>query len=404
MSLEFFKNGQYREQKIAAWVAVGLLVFISAFLWAPSRDGLEAVYALGLFIPLLCLLPWRKPSLAQYGGGFTLLGVVFAGYSAITAFWAPHADPGFFILQFFILATWLCGLGWMAQRGLIDVATIIKTLLLVGAVMSVINLIVFYSVNPWVERLEGWSVTRNPNHIGSVYGVLTLLAYIEWLRATTLKQSVYYLCCIALLVISVLASQSRAAFVGLVVLMPVAAMLYCRSSRKWLLHFAVLLVLAAVVYVMRDQVQELLLARGISVRDVIWAEVFARGVQEHAIWGLGLEKEGRIVLSDGAVYNHAHNAWLDMFYRTGVVGLVLSVVYVGYLLRQALGRREFYPLVLWFIFGCIYSMVDSRGFFWQIDPKWFCIWLPAGLLGALISAQRNNLFAAQSAAGEQDNS
>jgi O-antigen ligase len=186
--------------------------------------------------------------------------------------------------------------------------------------------------------------------------------------------------------------------------MPVAAMLYCRSSRKWLLHFAALLVLAAVVYVMRDQVQELLLARGISVRDVIWAEVFARGVQEHAIWGLGLEKEGRIVLSDGAVYNHAHNAWLDMFYRTGVVGLVLSVVYVGYLLRQALGRREFYPLVLWFIFGCIYSMVDSRGFFWQIDPKWFCIWLPAGLLGALISAQRNNLFAAQSAAGEQDNS
>jgi hypothetical protein len=404
MSLEFFKNGQYREQKIAAWVTVGLLVFISAFLWAPSRDGLEAVYALGLFIPLLCLLPWRKPSLAQYGGGFTLSGLVFAGYSAITAFWAPHADPGFFILQFFILATWLCGLGWMAQRGLIDVATIIKTLLLVGAVMSVINLVVFYSVNPLVERLEGWSVTRNPNHIGSVYGVLTLLAYIEWLRAATLKQSVYYLCCIALLVISVLASQSRAAFVGLLVLMPVAAMLYCRSSRKCLLHFAALLVLAAVVYVMRDQVQELLLARGISLRDVIWAEVFARGVQEHAIWGLGLEKEGRIVLSDGAVYNHAHNAWLDMFYRTGVVGLVLSVVYVGYLLRQALGRREFYPLVLWFIFGCIYSMVDSRGFFWQIDPKWFCIWLPAGLLGALISAQRHNLFAAQPAAGEQDNS
>lgn len=404
MSLAFFTNGKYREQKIAAWLTVGLIGFVTAFLWAPSRDGLETVYALGLFIPLLCLLPWRKPSLAEYGGVFTLLGLLFAGYSAITAFWAPDADPDFFILQFFILAIWLCGLGWMAQRGLINVATIIKALLLVGTIMSVINLVVFYSANPLIARLEGWSVTRNPNHIGSVYGVLALLAYIEWLRATGLKQNIYYLGCIILLVSSVLASQSRAAIIGLVVLMPVAAMLYCRSSRKWLLHFAALLVLAAVVYVLRDHVHELLFARGASVRDVIWAEVFARGMQDHAMWGLGLEKEGRIGLSDGTVYNHAHNAWLDMFYRTGVVGLVLSVIYFGYLLRHTLGRREFYPLLLWFVFGCIYSLVDSRGFFWQIDPKWFCIWLPAGLLGALISAQRNNLFAAHSTATEQENS
>lgn len=404
MSLAFFTNGKYREQKIAAWLSVGLIGFVTAFLWAPSRDGLETVYALGLFIPLLCLLPWRKPSLAEYGGVFTLLGLLFAGYSAITAFWAPDADPDFFILQFFILAIWLCGLGWMAQRGLIEVATIIKALLLVGTIMSVINLVVFYSANPLIARLEGWSVTRNPNHIGSVYGVLTLLAYIEWLRTTTLKQSMIFFSCIVLLVISVFASQSRAAIIGLVVLVPVAAMLYCRSSPKWLLQIAVLLVLAAVIYVVRDQVHELLFARGASVRDVIWAEVFARGMQDHAIWGLGLEKEGRIVLSDGTVYNHAHNAWLDMFYRTGVVGLVLSVIYFGYLLRHALGRREFYPLLLWFGFGCIYSLVDSRGFFWQIDPKWFCIWLPAGLLGALISAQRNNLFAAHSTATEQENS
>lgn len=404
MSLAFFTNGKYREQKIAAWLSVGLIGFVTAFLWAPSRDGLETVYALGLFIPLLCLLPWRKPSLAEYGGVFTLLGLLFAGYSAITAFWAPDADPDFFILQFFILAIWLCGLGWMAQRGLIEVATIIKALLLVGTIMSVINLVVFYSANPLIARLEGWSVTRNPNHIGSVYGVLTLLAYIEWLRTTTLKQSMIFFSCIVLLVISVFASQSRAAIIGLVVLVPVAAMLYCRSSPKWLLQIAVLLVLAAVIYVVRDQVHELLFARGASVRDVIWAEVFARGMQDHAIWGLGLEKEGRIVLSDGTVYNHAHNAWLDMFYRTGVVGLVLSMIYFGYLLRHTLGRRELYPLLLWFVFGCIYSLVDSRGFFWQIDPKWFCIWLPAGLLGALISAQRNNLFAAHSTATEQENS
>lgn len=403
MSLAFVSNAQFREQKIAAWVSIGLLVFISAFIWAPSRDGLEAIYALGFFIPMLCLLPWRKPSVAAYGGWFTLLGLLYGGYSAVTTFWAPEPNPGFFILQFFILASWLCGLGWMAQRGLINVATIIKLLVIVGAIMSIINLIVFYAANPFTERLEGWSVTRNPNHIGSIFGVLTLLAYIEWLRSATLKQSSYYLLCVVLIIVSVLASQSRAAISGLVVLMPVAALLYCRNMNKWLLQLGVLLVLVAIAYAFRDEVCDLLFARGISLRDMIWLEVFNRTVQDFAIWGIGLEEEGRITLLDGSIFNHAHNAWLDMFYRTGLVGVALSVIYFIYLLRHSLTRRECYPLLLWLIFGCIYSLFDSRGFFWQIDPKWFCIWLPAGLIGAVVNVQHNDLSSSRSTEIVQEN-
>lgn len=407
MSLAFVSNAQFREQKIAAWVSIGLLVFISAFIWAPSRDGLEAIYALGFFIPMLCLLPWRKPSVAAYGGWFTLLGLLYGGYSAVTTFWAPEPNPGFFILQFVILASWLCGLGWMAQRELINVTTIIKLLIIVGAIMSIINLIVFYAENPFTERLEGWSVTRNPNHIGSIFGVLTLLAYIEWLRSATLKQSSYYLLCVVLIIVSVLASQSRAAISGLVVLMPVAALLYCRNMNKWLLQLGVLLVLVAIAYAFRDEVCDLLFARGISLRDMIWLEVFNRTVQDFAIWGIGLEEEGRITLQDGSIFNHAHNAWLDMFYRTGLVGVALSVIYFIYLLRHSLTRRECYPLLLWLIFGCIYSLFDSRGFFWQIDPKWFCIWLPAGLIGAVVnvqvSAQHNDLSSSRSTEIVQEN-
>lgn len=390
MVLEFFKNGMYREQKIASWVAVGLIVFVTAFLWAPSRDGLEVIYAFAFFIPMLCLLPWRKPSLGEYGGRFTLFGLLFAGYSAITAFWAPDSDPGFFILQFFILATWLCGLGWMAQRDLINVSNIIKVLVVAGTLLSIINLIVFYSTNPFVQRLEGWSVTRNPNHIGSIFGILVLLSYVEWLRSKGLKQNLWYLGCAAIIFLSVLASQTRAAFIGLALLMPVAACFYCRSLGKWLLQLLVVLFAAVVVHIYREEIQTILFGRGLSIRDVIWAEVYTRSLQDHFLWGMGLEKEGRITLSDGTVFNHAHNAWLDIFYRTGLIGLLLSVVYFGYLLRHVLCHRELYPLMLWLVFGCIYSLVDSRGFFWQIDPKWFCIWLPAGLIGALIS--RSNLI------------
>jgi hypothetical protein len=404
MSLDFFKNGAYREKKISSWVAVGFIVFTTAFLWAPSRDGLEGIYALAIFIPMLCLLPWRKPSLAEYGGTFTLLGLLFAGYSAVTAFWAPDPDPGFFILQFFILASWLCGLGWMAQRELIDLPNAIKILIEVGTVLSIINLIAFYVSSPLFERLQGWSVTRNPNHIGSVFGILTLLAYIEWLRAQGFKQSLWLFCCMVILLASVLASQTRAAFIGLALLMPFAAFVYCRNFGKWLLQLVAVLLVAILIYSYRELVQEILFARGLSIRDVIWSEVFARSLQDHTLLGIGLEKEGRIVLTNGAVFNHAHNAWLDMFYRTGLVGMLLSVIYLGYLFRHALCHRELYPLLLWLAFGCIYSLVDSRGFFWQIDPKWFCIWLPAGLIGALISAKCNDLRALRSAATQQEQS
>lgn len=389
MSLAFINNSVFRERKIAGWVRGGLLVFITAFLWAPSRDGLEAVYALALFIPLLCVLPWRRPLSEEYGGRFTLLALVFAGYSTTTAFWAPDSNPGFFILQFFILATWLCGLGWMARHGLVNLPLIFKALLLVGSLMSITNLVVFYSAHPLAERLEGWSVTRNPNHIGALYAVLTLLAYIEWLRATDFKQNGWYLLSATVLILSVLASQSRAPLIGLALLMPVAALLYCRSRSKWLLQGAFLLAIFAVAYWFRAPIEELLFARGLSVRDAIWTDVWAQSLQ-HPLWGLGLEKEGRITLSDGMVFNHAHNAWLDMFYRTGLVGVILSVIYFAYLMRHALGQPELRPLLLWFVLGCIYSLVDSRGFFWQIDPKWFCIWVPAGLMGALINAQRHH--------------
>lgn len=404
MSLAFFTSSNRREQCIAAWVSVGFVVFVTAFLWAPSRDGLEAIYALAFFIPMLLLLPWRKPSLAQYGGNFTLLGLLFAGYSAATAFWAPKANPGFFILQWVILASWLCGLAWMAQRKLINLPRLSQYLIAVGTLLSIINLLVFYSQHPFAMRLEGWSVTRNPNHIGSIFGILTLLSYIEWLRAKTPRQNLWYLSCCAILFASVLASQTRAAFIALALLMPLAAFLYCRSPGKWLLQAVAVLLAAALAYVYREQIHTLLFARGLSIRDIIWREVLAISLENNPLLGIGLEKEGRITLSDGSVFNHAHNAWLDIFYRTGAIGLGLSMLYFGYLLRHSLCHREFYPLLLWLVFGCIYSLVDSRGFFWQIDPKWFCIWLPAGLLGALINAQSHHSRAVRPAATQQETS
>lgn len=79
--LRVLTNQALREQKILRWASVGLPIFITAFVWAPSRDGLEGVYALAFFLPMLLVLPRQKPQLNHYGGMPTLIAILFAGYA-----------------------------------------------------------------------------------------------------------------------------------------------------------------------------------------------------------------------------------------------------------------------------------------------------------------------------------
>jgi len=390
MTFSFIMDRAYREQKIKSWAGIGLLVFISAFLWAPSRDGLEAIYAIAFFIPMLCVLPWRAFNFHIYGGWFTLWALLFGGYSALTTLWAPVSNLGYFILQWLILAIWLCGLSWLAIEKRIDVQKIMQVVISCGALVSIISLIYFYKDHPIGARLEGWSTNSNPNNIGSVFGVVALLAYMNWLQAKTAKQNVLAFLCLVLILPSLLFSQSRSSLLAFCILAPVC-LWWCKPSRsKIYAHIAALLFLLIAVVYGWDTLSDLLLDRGSSYRDVIWADVLSRSIQNHVFIGQGLEKEGRIIIPNVDVFNHAHNPWLDAFYRTGLIGFLLQLIGFIYVLRHFSMSKVLFPLYMWLFFGIIYTFVDSRGFFWQIDPKWFCYWLPVGLIGALISAEKLN--------------
>ncbi len=139
MAMGFITDRAYREQKVQSWTSIGLLVFISAFVWAPSRDGLEGIYALAFFLPMLCVLPWRKPEFHVYGGWFSVLSLGFGAYAALTSLWAPVASLGFFMQQWLILAVWLCGVSWLACAEKINTQQIMQVLIVVGAVGSLVN-------------------------------------------------------------------------------------------------------------------------------------------------------------------------------------------------------------------------------------------------------------------------
>lgn len=377
-------KSEWREEKLLAWAFGGLWVFVTAFLWSPSRDGLEAIYALGVFIPVLFVLSWSRMALYFRCGWYFFLATAYSSYAALTTLWAAEPDVGYFTLQVVVLFVWLYGVVWVLSLKQMDVGLLLDRLIVVGILVGISMLAVFYLKNDFSSRLEGWSVLRNPNLVGAAFGALTLFAYLKWLDTKGFKGGAKYFSALVLLIIPMVMSQSRGAMLALIVVAALALFYRQPSRAKIALHLLGLGVVVLLILIKRDEVLVVFSSRlDDGDRLTVWTEIFSRAVSEHFWFGIGLEKEGRIIIPDIDVFNHAHNAWLDVFYRTGFVGLLLALAHLFYLLNKFSSSKQLLPLYLWLLYGCLTAMVDSRGFFWQIDARWFMYWIPAGLITGL---------------------
>jgi O-antigen ligase len=391
MKLSFFTNRQYREEKILNWIAVGLLFFITSFVWTPSRDGVKTVFALGFLLPLLCVLPFRKPDFQFYGGWFTGLALIFATYATLTSIWSPDPNIDFFIIQWMVLAVWLCGVNWLVSQRFINWHYIVELLLLLGCVFGLVNLLVFYGDNALASRLSGLFVARNPNELGALFGILSLLAFCQWLKSNTFKLSIHYGLIVVCLLIPLVLCQCRGALLALAITSLLACFYIGMSKQKMVILAGLAMLSVLALAVSWNQLTVLSPDRfGSGFRDIIWQEVFSRSVNEHLLFGVGLEKEGRIIIPDVDVFHHAHNVWLDTFYRTGLIGLILALIHVFYVLQKFKPSETLTPLYLWLMFGLIASMFDYRSFFWEIDFKWFLFWIPVGLISAMQIQEKNS--------------
>ncbi len=372
-----------RESKLYSWAFGGLWIFITAFLWSPSRDGLEAVFALVFFIPMLMLLPWRKPVFHQYGGWFSVSALAYAGWSCLTSLWG--GETGFFILQWLVLASWLLGSAWVLQKKPLDWDKFLHWFLLVGAVTALMNIAVFYWSHPLAARLEGITIARAPTLVGQVYGLVVLIGILLSWRTQCFKCALgLSLACIPALAALGL-SQSRGPLLSLVLVL-VIGLIWLRPGWRILLAQSLAGLLALCVLFLVFPLDQLLLGRGASFRDQIWWDVIAQMRTQPSLFllGAGMGESTDIMTSIGP-YHHAHNAWLDILYRTGIVGLGLAVVHLVLLLQSARHHPQLAPLTLWLVYGCGCLLVDSRSLFWEIDAKWLLYWIPAALLAAQLS-------------------
>jgi hypothetical protein len=404
----FFSDRDWREDRVAAYASVGILFFLTSFFWAPTRDFMHVVYGLSFFAPVLLVLLLRKPNFDQYGGWFTGLGLLYAGYAAISTFWSAAPRFDFFAQHLLFLAVWLAGTSWLASQRKLDATKLYRVLIIAGAIASIAYQVAFhfqgYPLSYETElktRLGSlyYGVIRNPNGFAVVFGSTTLLAYIWWLQGKGWRECSGRFALLLVNASAVLAAQSRGPILALAFALGLGFALYRGPSRKWLTHGSLAVLALGTIAVASQQdwlvshFQDRVNSR--AYRPQIWEYVVDQSAKEHLLLGAGLPKTTRLFVpslqTDLPFVQHAHNAYIDAFYWTGLVGLLLMLAHMAYVLRHWSNAHHLLPLFLWFAFGCLTAVVDRPGFFEHLNTHWFVYWIPAGLIGALVMAEKQKI-------------
>lgn len=375
------------------WASKGFYIFLFAFLLAPSRDGLQIIYLLAFFLPVSLLLLSSRFDFYAYGGGMTLAALSYAAFSTISTLWGAHPKEFiFFVLQWWVLATWLIGVCLIFLNTEINIEKIIFWLVVIGVLVIASTILYFFLVIdssfPMRNRLSGWNAFRNANEIGSFCGVIALLALIMALRSSSLISATKFYTLALFACGGLLISLSRGAILALIISVPFIIALIRPPLKIWLPPVILCVVSVLLVLSLTDIFTFYMSGRaeGLGGRSAIWDEIIFRS-QDNLLAGIGLSKDSTIFLSNGEEFNHAHSAWLDILYRTGVIGFLLVLVHLATVLRKFSSAKELLPLYAWLIYGCLCGFFDGRTLFWEIGAKWFFYWIPAGLIAAIVTKQ-----------------
>jgi O-antigen ligase len=221
-------------------------------------------------------------------------------------------------------------------------------------------------------------------------GVIALLAVNIALNSLSIKRSSIFYLIAAIACAGLLASFSRGALLAFIIMFFVAILIVRPPLKIWLPPLVVGVIAVILILIFTD------IANGFGGRSIaleqredVW-QFALHEVSKHFLIGIGMAKNTYINVPGVDIFNHAHNAWIDTLFRTGVVGLLLSLLSLTVVLKRFSTDRKLVPLYLWLGYGCICRLVDSRCLFWQIDAKWFLYWLPLGLIIASIAAAGHN--------------
>lgn len=377
------------EKKLISWAAGGVLVFLFAFLWAPSRDGLQVVFLFSLFIPL-CLFYIKHPRKILLQNKINSVALLYAAYASISSLWGEAADLGYFAFIFFVLFLWLSSVSLVYLYGFSITSKQLLYFCCFGAIFSIANTAYYHFFVKFItvfdNRVWGWNVFRNPNEFGAACGVISLVAFSMGLQLKSIWRAYGLFSIAAFCFIGLLASFSRSALLAYAITAIFALLIIRPAFKIWapLLIAAFLSLICAFILL---KLHIYFQGRGdlSGGRIVIWSYLFDH-INDYFWFGKGMSKDtATYIPSLDLSLNHMHSAWLDTLYRTGFLGLVLILWHAFEIIRRFSLSPVIFPFFIWWMYGTITMMFDGRCIFWEMGAKWFLYWIPAAFIAAAVS-------------------
>ena len=114
---------------------------------------------------------------------------------------------------------------------------------------------------------------------------------------------------------------------------------------------------------------DVLANRGFSFRFVIWQEVLRQLVQDCNTF-IGCTPDRNIL----GEFSHPHNVYIAMFYRNGLLGGAIFVVFMIGFFNQAIKMRSQWMVLSLFGWGAL--LTENNSIFTSPQPFWIYFWLP----------------------------
>lgn len=219
---------------------------------------------------------------------------------------------------------------------------------------------------------------HNPIESGAVYGMLVLVAVFHILKMKVLKHKWVYVALMAVLLLSVVLTQSRGPIGALAIAALAGAIL---SRDKKVLGSAILLTIGFLILVTSGNFGGRVFA-GWSHRLELAKKTIDRA-EGSLIFGKGISTDTLFTLKNGKTLADGHNAYLGTLLYGGLVGLLLLLaliaVAVGQSLRYFFQTRNvtYFALLL---FALIAITTGEDKLTTHPDSIWMFLWFPLALL------------------------
>lgn len=356
--------------------------FVSVLLLGSQSAASYPTYLLALTM-LVTVRSWND----VFREPFTWLILTTVGYLAASAWWS---DPGTLrevasyavralLVSLFVIAFAECQLRGQLHQWLG------RALGIAGALAAFVAIVVFVVTSPEDGRLNG--LGQLDTHVVAALVFSTTLIYLldSLVREDSRGWVVVYLFSICIIVVAVALSDSRNAWISLLLGGGVFLLATrVKGAREFAISVAVLALLIGVMLFglyLGEGTREIVLPRGDSFRLTIWMTLIDKVVAINPWFGLGIATSDNL-FAEGFEFLHPHNMYLAVFYQGGLVGLTLFlsviVATIATLLNHYHLRDAKVALGVLTITVSSY-LLDGHELVDKVGETWFMFWLPVAV-------------------------